>query len=81
VLFVGLNVQGSNNNLAHCGDGREHRARMDAVLAWLQDSLRLARARDLAGILIFAQADRIQGKSGASATGSRNFATPCATSL
>ena len=58
VLFVGLNVQGSNNNLGRTAAmDAEHRARMDAVLAWLQDSLRLARARDLAGILIFAQAD------------------------
>jgi hypothetical protein len=35
----------------------EHRARMAAVSAWLQDSLRLARERHLAGMLIFAQGD------------------------
>jgi hypothetical protein len=58
VLFVGLNVQGSNNNLGRTAAmDAEYRARMEAVLAWLQDSLRLARARDLAGMLIFAQAD------------------------
>jgi hypothetical protein len=58
VLFVGLNVQGSNNNLGRTpAMDAEHGARMAAVSAWLQDSLRLARERDLAGMLVFAQAD------------------------
>lgn len=58
VLFVGLNVQGSNNNLGRTPTmDAEHRARMAAVSAWLQDSLRLARERELTGILVFAQAD------------------------
>jgi len=58
VLFVGLNVQGSNNNLGRTAAmDAEHRARMAAVLAWLNDSLALARARNLAGMLIFAQGD------------------------
>jgi len=58
VLFVGLNVQGSNNNLGRTpAMDAEHRARMAAVSAWLQDSLRLARERRLAGILIFVQGD------------------------
>jgi hypothetical protein len=58
VLFVGLDVQGSNNNLGRTpAMDAEYRARMAAVFAWMQDSLRLARARDLAGMVIFAQAD------------------------
>jgi hypothetical protein len=58
VLFVGINVQGSNNNLGRTAAmDAEHRARMAAVLAWLQDSLRLARDRGVAGMLIFAQGD------------------------
>jgi predicted phosphodiesterase len=58
VLFVGVNVQGSNNNLGRTqAMDAEHRVRMDAVFAWLSDSLRLARERGLAGMLIFAQAD------------------------
>jgi len=58
VLFVGVNVQGSNNNLGRTAAmDDEYRARMAAVFAWLNDSLRLARARNLAGILIFTQAD------------------------
>ena len=58
VLFVGVNVQGSNNNLGRTpAMDAEHRARMAAVLAWLEDSLRLAERRSLAGMLIFAQGD------------------------
>ncbi len=58
VLFVGVNVQGSNNNLGRTpAMNAEHRSRMAAVFAWLEDSLRLAEQRDLAGMLIFAQAD------------------------
>lgn len=58
VLFVGLNVQGSNNNLGRTpAMDAEHRARMAAVLDWMRDSLKLARERNLAGMLIFAQGD------------------------
>jgi len=58
VLFVGLNVQGSNNNLGRTAAmDTEYHIRMAAVFAWLDDSLRLARERNLAGMLIFAQAD------------------------
>lgn len=58
VLFVGLNVQGSNNNLGRTAAmDAEHRERMAAVLAWLEDSRRLAERRGLAGMLVFAQAD------------------------
>jgi len=58
VLFVGVNVQGSNNNLGRTpAMDAEHRARMGAVFAWLEDSVRLAERRRLAGMLIFAQGD------------------------
>lgn len=58
VAFIGLNVQGSNNNLGRTPamDG-EYRRRTDAVLAWLEESITLAIGRRLAGALIFAQAD------------------------
>ena len=74
-LFVGLNVQGSNNNLGRTpAMDAEHRARMAAVLAWMQDSLRLAREHDLAGILIFAQADPdFEGKTRRRADGFAEF--------
>jgi len=58
VLFVGINVQGSNNNLGLTpAMDAEHRARMAAVFAWLEDSVRLAERHRLAGMLIFAQGD------------------------
>ena len=58
VLFVGLNVQGSNNNLGRTAAmNAEHRERMAAALAWLVDSRRLAEERKLAGMLVFAQGD------------------------
>jgi len=58
VLFVGINVQGSNNNLGRTpAMDAEHRARMAAVFAWLEDGAELARRRGLAGMVIFTQAD------------------------
>lgn len=58
VLFVGINVQGSNNNLGRTrAMDAEHRSRMAAVFAWLSDSLRLAREHGVAGMLVFAQGD------------------------
>jgi len=58
VLFVGVNVQGSNNNLGRTpAMDAEHRARMAAVFAWLDDSERLAMERKLSGMLIFTQGD------------------------
>jgi hypothetical protein len=58
VLFVGLNVQGSNNNLGRSAAmDAEYRDRMPAVFDWMRDSLRVARERQVAGMVIFAQAD------------------------
>lgn len=58
VLFVGLNVQGSNNNLGRTpGMDAEYRSRMSAVFAWLEDGLKLAEERGLSGMLIFTQGD------------------------
>jgi hypothetical protein len=58
VLFVGLNVQGSNNNLGRSAAmDTEYRERMAAVLDWMRDSLRVARERQVAAMVIFAQAD------------------------
>jgi len=49
LLFVALNVPGSNNNLA---DEFEHEDRMQAVFAWLESSARLARWRDEALVVL-----------------------------
>jgi hypothetical protein len=58
VLFVGLNVQGSNNNLGRTAAmDREHEKRMAAVFDWLDEAVKTVEQRDLRGLVIFAQAD------------------------
>jgi len=58
VLFLGINVQGSNNNLGRTqAMDAEHRARLAAVLAWLDEAERLATRQKLSGMVIFAQGD------------------------
>ena len=58
VVFIGLNVQGSNNNLGRTAAmDQEHARRMAAVLAWLDESMALAAERGLAGAVILAQAN------------------------
>ena len=58
VVFIGLNVQGSNNNLGRTpAMNAEYRSRMDAVLAWLDESMALAAQRSLSGAVVLAQAD------------------------
>ena len=52
-LFVALNVAGSNNNVKNAA---EHRHRMAAVLAWLDDSAATAKEREL-GLVILMQAN------------------------
>jgi hypothetical protein len=58
VLFVGVNVQGSNNNV---GRNRamdlEAEQRMAAVFEWLDDSVKVVEQRNLRGLVVFAQAD------------------------
>jgi hypothetical protein len=53
VVFAGLNVPGSNNNLPR--DPAEHGERMQAVFAWLDEAAALARER--AGLVVLMQAN------------------------
>jgi hypothetical protein len=56
VLFVGVNVPGSNNNLGYSAEGdAEHARRMAAVDAWLAESFALARRGGARGVAIFMQ--------------------------
>jgi hypothetical protein len=55
VLFVTLNVPGSDNNFAH--DRAEFNARGAAVREWIARSFRFARAQQLAGVILMMQAD------------------------
>ena len=58
VLFVGLNVPGSNNNLGRTAAmDAEHRHRMNAVLDWLDESIALAERRDNAAVVILLHAN------------------------
>jgi hypothetical protein len=59
MLFVGLNVTGSNNNFASSVPGAEaeYRERSLANAAWLAEAFRIARQSKLAGLAIFIQAD------------------------
>jgi hypothetical protein len=58
VLFVGVNVQGSNNNVGRTrAMDREAEHRMAAVFDWLDEAAKLVEQRDLRGLVIFAQAD------------------------
>lgn len=52
-VFVGLNVQGSNNNLNQ--DPAEMGERMPEVYAWLEEAANLARDRD--GLVVLMQAN------------------------
>jgi hypothetical protein len=60
VVFVGLNIPGSNNNLR---DPLEHGERMQAVFAWLDQAAALARARD--GLVVLMHANPFVRNSGA----------------
>lgn len=58
ILFIALNVPGSNNNLGRTAEmDAEHRRRMAAVFAWLEDSMQLAERRRVAGVVILFHAD------------------------
>jgi hypothetical protein len=58
IVFVTLNVPGSNNNLGrNAAMDAEHAARMAANFAWLDGAVRRAAARDMRGLVVFAQAD------------------------
>jgi hypothetical protein len=58
VLFVGLNVPGSNNNLGRAAAmDAEHRHRMAAVFDWLDASMRRAVRERVAGVVILLHAE------------------------
>ena len=58
VLFVGVNVQGSNNNVGrNRAMDREAERRMAAVFDWLDEAVKIVEQRNLRGLVVFAQAD------------------------
>jgi hypothetical protein len=58
VLFVTLNIPGSNNNFGRNEKmDAEHAERMSANFAWLNDAIKRARAPTIRGIAIFVHGD------------------------
>jgi hypothetical protein len=58
VLFIGLNIPGSNNNLWRTPQmDAEHAERGEANAAWLRQGFELARNKDYAAVFIFIQAN------------------------
>jgi hypothetical protein len=58
IVFVALNVPGSNNNLGRDDAmDAEHAGRMAANLEWLADATRRASAPGVRGLIVFAHAD------------------------
>ena len=58
LLFVALNVQGSNNNRGRTPEmDREYEARMAAVMAWIDDSEKALGERKLEGLVLLMQAN------------------------
>jgi hypothetical protein len=68
VLFVALNVQGSNNNRGrNKAADAEYRARMQQVYAWIDDSEKAFLERKLDGLVLLMQADPfLKPRSGSS---------------
>lgn len=58
ILFAGINVPGSNNNLGRTSTmNAEHRRRMAADFAWLDEAFRIAAEKKLAAVVILIQAN------------------------
>lgn len=58
MLFVTLNVPGSNNNLGRTPSmDAEHAARMDAVFEWLEGAVSLAEAPDIKALVVLMHAN------------------------
>jgi len=58
VLFVGLNIPGSNNNFGRSPDAdTEYRARNAANLEWMRQAFDIVKRDDLLGLVLVIQAD------------------------
>jgi hypothetical protein len=58
VLFAGLHIVGSNNNLGRTPEAdAEYHARNSANLAWMQSAFELAKAQNLRAVMLIMQAN------------------------
>jgi hypothetical protein len=64
MLFVALNVPGSNNNLGRTAAmDAEHERRMSAAFEWLDQSVALAESRGFTRVVVLMQADPFHSRS------------------
>ena len=74
VLFVGLHIVGSNNNLGRTPEGdAEYAARNAANLAWLHESFALAAEREYRAVMLIIQANPNFEGTPAQRTGFNDF--------
>ncbi len=74
IVFVTVNVPGSNNNVGrNAAMDAEHAARMAANFDWLGEAVRRAGARDIRGLVVFAHADPVFGGRAARVDGYAPF--------
>ncbi len=57
VMFIGVNIPGSNNNWINRGDNREFYARLKANTAWISTNFRSAREKNLRAVMLILQAN------------------------
>jgi hypothetical protein len=70
VVFVTLNIPGSNNNLGRdAAMDAEHAARMAANFEWLDEAVRRAEAAHTRGLVVFTHADPRFGRGAARVDG------------
>jgi hypothetical protein len=76
VVFVTLNVPGSNNNLGRNERmDAEHAERMAANLAWLDEAVARARKSDMRGLVVFSHGDPRFGSGGGKRDGFTAYRT------
>lgn len=74
VMFVGLHIVGSNNNLGRTPEAdAEYQARNLANLAWMKDSFTLAKRNSLVGVMMIIQANPLFEKPPEERTGFNDF--------
>jgi hypothetical protein len=74
VLFVGLHIVGSNNNLGRTPSAdAEYVARNSANLAWMQDAFELATKRKLRAVMLIMQANPDFERPASERTGFNGF--------
>jgi hypothetical protein len=76
VTFLGLNVQGSNNNLGRSAENdAEYRERNEAVVSWLRSGFTAARSSGHRGVMVVIQANPFEEAPAQGPNGFTDFLT------